>query len=182
MGRDLPKQFLDLAGRPILAHTLDAFERAASVQHVVLVTSADGIERCEDLVRAGGFHKVVAVVPGGEERQDSVARGLDAVGEGDVIAIHDGVRPLIRPGEIDAVVEAARRKGAAVLATPITDTVKQTQGDRITGTLDRSRLWTVQTPQAFRADVIRRAHADAGESGNRATDDSALVENLGVLV
>lgn len=179
MGAEVPKQFLDLVGRPVLAHTLKAFEEAVCIDTVILVTAKGYVDTCRE--RFGpAFEKVVTVVSGGAERQDSVGAGLQAVGEdAGVVAIHDGARPLIRAEEIEAVVDAARKTGAAVLGTPVTDTVKEVEAGQVAQTLDRSRLWAVQTPQAFRADVIRRAHAAARADGFLGTDDGALVERLG---
>ena len=129
------------------------------------------------------FSKVVDVVAGGAERQDSVACGLRAIPqEADVIAIHDGARAYITPEDINAVVLTAAERGAAVLGTPVTDTIKRVQGDQVVETLDRSTLRAVQTPQAFRRDVIFRAHRAARESGYLGTDDTALVERLGEAI
>ncbi|MDP6039677.1 MAG: 2-C-methyl-D-erythritol 2,4-cyclodiphosphate synthase, partial [Candidatus Latescibacteria bacterium] len=135
---------------------------------------------CREQFGSDVFSKVIDVVVGGVERQDSVACGLAAVGEdASVIAVHDGARAFVTPEDIAAVVAVAAERGAAVLGTPMTDTVKRVDGDRVVETLDRSELWGVQTPQAFRADVIRRAHQEATESDFFGTDDTALVERLG---
>ncbi|MFT5370342.1 MAG: 2-C-methyl-D-erythritol 4-phosphate cytidylyltransferase, partial [Candidatus Latescibacterota bacterium] len=180
MGTQTPKQFLALAGKPVLAWTLDAFEKANCVDAVVLVTAADQVMVCRELFVSG---KVVDVVAGGAERQDSVARGLAAVPElADVVAVHDGARAFVTPEDIDAVVRAAQTHGAAVLGTPVTDTIKRVDGDRVVETLDRSVLRGVQTPQAFRADVIRQAHDEAKKTGYLGTDDTALVEQMGAPV
>ena len=184
MGSEEPKQFLPLAGRPMLVHTLEAFEQAGSIDRVVLVTAPGQESRCRrDIVAVYGFGKIAAVTAGGAERQDSVAEGLKVVGaDAEVVAIHDGARPLILPEHIDAVVAAAQRDGAAVLGTPVSDTIKEVAGWRVQRTLDRSRLWSVQTPQAFRTALIRRAHAVARKDGYLGTDDTVLVERLGVPV
>ena len=180
MGAETPKQLLTIAGKTVLAHTLAAFEQAGSVDQVVLVAPADAVDRFRSEADSAEAAKVVAVVPGGAERQHSVQAGLKAVADAtDVVAIHDAVRPLIRPGDIDAVVNAASKSGAAVLATPVTDTLKQVEAGTVTHTLDRSTLWSVQTPQAFHLAVIRRAHSKAEDEGFTATDDTALVERLG---
>ena len=183
MGGGLPKQFMSLAGRPLLFHALTAFERADQVDRVVLVTPADRVDRCREDVRAWGLEKVTCVVAGGERRQDSVAEGLGAVPvDASVIAVHDGARPLILPEQIDAVVDLAREKGSAVLGTPVTDTVKEIEDGRVLHTLDRSRMWRVQTPQAFRASILREAHGEAARRGYFGTDDTSLVEHLNVPV
>ena len=180
MGMNTPKQFLELAGKPVLAWTLEAFEKASRVDAVVLVTAADQVTACREQFLSG---KVVDVVVGGAERQDSVACGLGAVpDEATVIAVHDGARAFVTPEDIDAVIAAAQTDGAAVLGTPVTDTIKQVDGDVVVRTLDRSALRSVQTPQAFQADVIRKAHQAAKRSGYLGTDDTALVEKMGAPV
>ena len=183
MGTHIPKQFLDLAGRPVLAWTLTAFERADRIDCVVLVVGHEDIDTCREQFGKKKFPKVVNVVAGGAERQDSVACGLQMIPQdADVVAIHDGARAYVTPEEINAVVRAAAERGAAVLGTPVTDTIKCVQGDQVAKTLDRSTLRAVQTPQAFRRDVIFRAHRAARESGYLGTDDTALVERLGEAV
>ncbi|MCE2440401.1 MAG: 2-C-methyl-D-erythritol 4-phosphate cytidylyltransferase [Candidatus Latescibacteria bacterium] len=183
MGGGLPKQFMSLAGRPLLFHALSAFERADLVDRVMLVAPADRVDRCLEDVRAWGLEKVTAVVAGGERRQDSVAKGLEAVPAGaNVIAVHDGARPLILSEQIDAVVDLAREKGSAVLGTPVTDTVKEIDGRRVLHTPDRSRMWQVQTPQAFHASILREAHGVAARRGYFGTDDASLVEQLNAPV
>ncbi len=183
MGTHIPKQFLDLAGRPVLAWTLTAFERADRIDRIVLVVRREDIDTCREQFGKKKFPKVVDMVAGGAERQDSVACGLQAIPQdADVVAIHDGARACVTSEEINAVVLAASERGAAVLGTPVTDTVKRVQGDQVAKTLDRSTLRAVQTPQAFRRDVIFRAHQAARESGYLGTDDTALVERLGETV
>ena len=183
MGTHIPKQFLDLAGRPVLAWTLTAFERADRIDRVVLVVGQEDIDTCREQFGNKKFSKVVEVIAGGAERQDSVACGLRVIPQNaDVVAVHDGARAYITPEDINAVVLAAAECGAAVLGIPVTDTVKRVQGDQVTATLDRSTLRAVQTPQAFRREVIFRAHRAARESGYLGTDDTALVERLGEAV
>ena len=180
MGSDEPKQFANLAGRPVLARALAAFEVATSIDRIVIVGHVDWIGRCREVAGQAGVEKPVEIVPGGAERQDSVAEGLKAAGpDADVVAIHDAARPLVRPSEIDAVVAAARESGAAVLGQPVTDTIKEADGDFVQRTLDRSRLRSVQTPQAFRTELIRQAHAEALRTGYLGTDDTVLVERIG---
>ena len=153
MGSERPKQFRSLAGKPVLAHTLDAFESAPCVDCVAVVAKAEEVDRCqEEVVDRFGFEKVFSVVAGGKERQDSVSEGLKAVkDDAEMIVIHDGARPLIRPAQIEAVTAAGLQHGAAVLAVPVSSTIKSVESGCVKETLDRSRLWSVQTPQAFRA-------------------------------
>ena len=149
----------------------------------MLVVGREDIDTCREQFGNKKFSKVVDVVAGGAERQDSVSCGLQAIPqEADIVAIHDGARACVTPEEINAVVVAATEHGAAVLGTPVTDTIKRVQGDQVIETLDRSTLRAVQTPQAFRREVIFRAHRAARESGYLGTDDTALVERMGEAV
>ena len=178
MGADRPKQFLELDGRPLIRHTVEAFDRCKMIDSLVMVAASDSIKQVESLV--GSCGKLRTVVPGGRERQDSVASGLYAVPEdAQVVAVHDGARPLVTTEEIEATITAAREGGAAVIGHPVSDTVKRADGDTVDETLDRSKLWVVQTPQAFQVDVIRLAHQKAKADGFLGTDDTALVERLG---
>lgn len=184
MESNQPKQFISLAGKPVVAHALEAFEGCEEVAQVVLVVPAGKEDACrEELVAGLGLSKISAVVAGGDERQDSVRAGLDALTDTpEVVAIHDGARPLILPEQIGRVVLKAHETGAAVLANRVTDTVKEVEEGVVVKTLDRSFLWTVQTPQAFRTELIREGHRQAEESGLLGTDDTSLVETLGVPV
>jgi len=172
------KLWAPLAGRPLLAHTLAAFDGCDAIDHVVLVVASDNLERGRIL--AAAFAKVRDVVAGGEARQDSVGAGLDALEDVAWVAVHDGARPLVTPALIERGLEAARGTGAACCATPVPDTVKETDdGIAIARTLDRARLRLAQTPQVFRYDLLAEAHRRAE---GVATDDAALVEALGVEV
>lgn len=174
------KLFAPLAGRPLIAHTLMAFEVCRAVERVVLVLAADNLERGRRLVGLAGFDKVAAICPGGPRRQDSVRLGLEALGQCRWVVVHDGARPLVTAGLIEAGLTAAAETGAAIAGLPLTDTLKEVASDGLVRrTLDRGNLWVVQTPQVFRYDVLREAHRRAqGE----ATDDAALVETLGQRV
>ena len=175
-----PKQFLELAGKPVLAYSIEALEKARNIEQVVVVVPQSDVDSCR-AAHLGG--KVMDVVAGGKERQDSVRAGIEVLGTSfALIAIHDAARPLIRPDQIDAVVDAADEHGAAVLGVHITDTVKEVDGAVVVGTLDRSRLTRVQTPQVFWSDLIRRAHQEAEQSGELATDDAGLAERIGHTV
>ena len=180
-----PKQFLSLAGRPILTHTIERFEAAEEIGRIIIVVPPGTEETCADeMVRPFGFHKVTAIVAGGEERQDSVAHGLAALPD-DVewVAVHDGVRPCVTPEQIAAVIEAAARFDGAVLAVPLKDTPKQVGADGvIQQTIPRSQIWLAQTPQVFRRTLLQEAHARAAADGVLGTDDAALVERLGYRV
>jgi 2-C-methyl-D-erythritol 4-phosphate cytidylyltransferase/2-C-methyl-D-erythritol 2,4-cyclodiphosphate synthase len=178
MGADRPKQFLELAGKPLLFHTITAFEQCDRVDGIVIVASPDAVEHVEILAK--GHEKVASVVPGGAERQDSVREGLKAVpDEADIVAVHDGARPLVQVREIEAAIAAAVETGAAVVGQPVSDTIKRAHEGSVVETLDRSQLWAVQTPQVFQSDVIREAHKAAEADGFVGTDDTMLVERMG---
>ena len=173
------KLFAVVGGKPLLAHTLSAFDACRGVDRVVLVLSPESMERGRGLVAEAGFGKVT-VCQGGERRQDSVRNGLEALASCQWVVVHDGARPLVTAALIEQGLEAAKKTGAAIAALPIGDTVKEVDPpDLIARTLSRGRLWAAQTPQVFRCDILRQAHQQAqGE----ATDDAALVEMLGYQV
>lgn len=178
------KQYLQLGGKPILVHTLELFQRMAAVDQIVLVTGAADVERCEAYKNEYGIHKISHIVTGGKERQDSVHRGLAALGEEiEWAMVHDGVRPFAAEEHILACWHAAQRTDAAVLAVPVKDTIKMVdpQGT-IQGTPDRRSLWAIQTPQAFRLSLLREAYERADAEGFLGTDDAMLVERIGTSV
>lgn len=181
MAAGLPKQYLPLAGVPLLARTLLALRAPGCVNRLVLVVPPGHEERCRREILEPFGLSADAVVPGGEDRQASVCAGLLHAGaESDLILVHDGARPFITPAVIQAAVTAAAEAGAAVVAVPVTDTIKVADRDGwLVETPERGRLWAAQTPQVFRASLLREAHARALRDGFRTTDDSALVERLG---
>jgi 2-C-methyl-D-erythritol 4-phosphate cytidylyltransferase len=179
LGGRTPKQFLQVGGATILARTLTHFVRHPSVRAIVVAAPAEHLARTRRLVARSGRHPV-EVVAGGATRQESVWQALQAVpGDVDVVLVHDAVRPFIDRRLIDAVVAAAVAHGAAICALPIAETVKRVRDAVVETTLDRSGLWAVQTPQAFRAALLREAHDKARREGVVATDDAMLVEWLG---
>ena len=171
------KLFAPLAGRPLIAHTLMAFEVCRPVDTVVLVLAEENLERGRGLVASAGFDKVAAICRGGPRRQDSVRIGLEALPECRWVVVHDGARPLVTAALIEAGLTAAAETGAAIAAVPLADTLKEAGEDGlIRRTLDRRNLWCAQTPQVFEHELLREAHRLA--QGD-ATDDAALVEALG---
>ena len=180
-GRGVNKVFCEVAGRPVLAHTLAVFESCEAIDEIVLVTRQSDIEASRKLSGRFGFAKVRAIVAGGDERQDSVARGLEKVTR-EIVAIHDAARPLVTREIIERSIEEAARSGACIAAVPVIDTIKSVTDGDVTGTVDRSNLYAVQTPQTFRTELIREAYRRAYEDGVYATDDAALVERLGKRV
>ena len=185
MGGSVPKQFLSLGGEPLIIQSLRILQAASVVDQIILAVPPADVEYCEhEIVSRHRFTKVTKVVAGGAERQDSVRYALAQVPSStDIVLIHDAVRPFVTLRMIDEVVVAARKEGAAIIALPIRDTVKQVRTDgTIERTVDRAHLWLAQTPQAFRRDWIETAHKKAHAEGVRATDDASLVEWLGYLV
>ncbi len=175
------KLHVEVAGAPILAHTLRAFERCGAIDEVVVVVAAGGGDRAKRLIDDAGARSVAAVVEGGARRQDSVAAGLARLSSAAAyVVVHDGARPMVTPEMIERGLQAARRYGAAIAAVPVTDTLKEVTDDgRVDRTIDRSRLWAVQTPQIFRRDLLERAHREVTED---VTDDATMVERLGEAV
>ena len=182
MGAAVNKQYLTLADRPVLAHTLTLFDHHPAIDHICIVSPEEEIDYCRaEVVERFGFTKVRNLIPGGAERQDSVYNGLSAcaAADSDIILIHDGVRPFFPSGCIEEVVTAAERTGACVVGVPVKDTIKEVAEGLIRSTPDRRRLWQAQTPQAFVFGLIRDAHERARREGFRGTDDASLVERMG---
>ncbi|SYZ73570.1 2-C-methyl-D-erythritol 4-phosphate cytidylyltransferase [Candidatus Zixiibacteriota bacterium] len=182
-GGEIPKQFRSIWNRPLLSWTIYQYERAVKIDEIVIVAPEDYLLYTnEKVVNPFAFKKVSHIVAGGESRIDSVWRGLKSLPYSTgLVAIHDGARPLVSPGDIDRVIESAQKNRAAILARPITDTIKRVEGDFIISTLDRAKLYQAETPQAFQYDLIMSAHERAGSELN-ATDDAYLVESLGFKV
>lgn len=184
MASDRPKQFLQLAGTPIIFHTLKPFELCDSIHEVIVVLPAE--EAAEFLAQAGkrGLRKLARVVPGGATRAESVKRGLQVIrsATAEIVAVHDGVRPFVTVEEIENTIDAARRDGAAILATPVTNTIKLVEGEEIVKTLNRRSLREALTPQCFRYELLRRAYDQIDVNDPLLTDESALVERLGQAV
>ena len=177
---EIDKMFAPVAGRAVLARVLDTFQNCKRVDHIVVVMGPKNIEECRRMVAAEGWKKVKDIVLGGKRRQDSVLEGLKRAKEADWVIIHDGARPLVTIDLIERGLEAAKETGAAVAAVPMTDTIKfAKEDDFVIRTLKREYLRAVQTPQVFRADVIKNTYKfTPGE----VTDDAALVEKAGYTV
>lgn len=174
-----PKQFAEILGKPIIIHTLEKFEACGDVSQIVLVLPAMEIADLESEIQKFGLKKIKRIVAGGASRAESVRNGLDAADPTtDVVAVHDGVRPLVSIDEITATIEKAQETGAACLVAVVTDTIKQVFDGKITGTLDRTKLRRAMTPQAFRYDILRKA-VDQEILDSDVTDECMLVEKLG---
>ncbi len=179
MGTEIPKQYLDLNGLPVLVRTLLAFETHPLIDRIVLTVPPGDAELCRSrLLTPFKLGKVCAVVEGGATRQSSVLNGLERAADSDVVAIHDGVRPLVSHETITATIKAAQASGAAVACVPVLDTVKKRCG-ALLETVSRADLWLAHTPQTFRTALILEAHRKAQREGVDGTDDCSLVEMMG---
>ena len=181
MGTGTDKAFLNLGPRPVVAWSLLAFERCADVDKIVLVVRKDQVNASKSLARMFGISKMLAIVAGGAKRQDSVMNGLKALDvDARFVVVHDGARPCVTSETIAEVVKLARRCGAAVVGRHIWDTVKYVEkGTTVTRTEDRSKLWAVQTPQAFDVRLLKRAYDAVVEQKKEVTDDASAVELIG---
>lgn len=181
MGPNVDKLFLELNGCPVVAHTWRRFEQAKCIDEIVLVVRDGMQDAFAELARSQDFRKKFQLVPGGKERQDSVWNGLAALApDAWIVAIQDAARPCTSERLISATVEAAREMGAAVAAQPVTDTIKESaDGKFIQRTVERSRLWAVQTPQTFQVEIIRRALSEVRRQSLPITDDTAACEFIG---
>ncbi|MDQ6653562.1 MAG: 2-C-methyl-D-erythritol 4-phosphate cytidylyltransferase [Acidobacteriota bacterium] len=179
-----PKQFLELAGVPIIIHTLKAFEQCDVIQEIIVVIPAQESAGFLSFANKYDLRKLTRVVLGGATRAESVLRGLETVREvtAEIVAVHDGVRPFVTPDEIHRTVEAARLEGAAVLVSTPVDTMKQVRDGVIVRTLKRAELRNALTPQCFRYKLLRRAYDQTDVSDPELTDESSLVERLGVKI
>ncbi len=187
-----PKQFLALNGVPILVHSLRAFAAVPSVRGVWIAVRADETQRLQALLHEHAAALPAAlqlhVVEGGDTRQQSVARALAAIpcSGDDIVLVHDAVRPLVEPAAIERVIAAVQKHGAAILAMPATDTIKQVErtqdGALITATIPRENIVQAQTPQGARADLLRRAVAEAAADEFSGTDEAGLLERAGIAV
>lgn len=186
MGTSVSKQYLDLAGRPILAHTLALFDRHPQVEHIYPILPADEIDYCrQQIIAPHSFSKVRKLVPGGAERQDSVRNGLLALAADGldqperIVLVHDGARPLFNPQLLTPLLAIIAETGACIVAAPAKDTIKEVDKGLISGTPERKRLWQAQTPQGFRYRLLAEAFRSADEAGFLGTDDASLLERMG---
>jgi 2-C-methyl-D-erythritol 4-phosphate cytidylyltransferase len=180
---DIPKQFLPLKGIPILQHSLHAFDSLASVKEIVIVVPKDQLRRTDELLKQWKPRKVSHLVVGGSERQHSVRNGLLSFDfEPDVVLVHDAVRPLISKEIIEKVIAASATYGSAVVGVRVKDTIKVEEDGFYRKTLNRAKLWAVQTPQGFRFKILMKAHLAAQRRAFIGTDEASLVERLRIRV
>jgi len=185
MGTAKKKPYLLLGGKPVVYHALFEFERSPLIDEIVLIVGEEEVAYARSsLVDAFQFRKVSTVVAGGLKRQDSVWEGLRAIkGDGDGVMVHDGGRPFLSQAILQKTGRAMESSGAAIVAVPVKDTIKTVSPQReVLTTLDRNTLWAIQTPQAFRRDILEKAFKKAIGDRFYATDDAALVERLGEKV
>ncbi len=182
MGSRINKQFIAIDNKPILAHTLDKFERSPYIDEIILVAKEEEVEYCrKEIVRRYRFKKVAKIIRGGKERQDSIYNGLMALNERtDIVLTHDGARPFVRLKNIEDGVKGVLEYGACVIGVPVKDTIKVcNETNSIHHTPKRSMLWAAQTPQCFWLDLLMEGYQHAIKEGIVGTDDSSLVEKVG---
>ncbi len=180
--RNIPKPYLLLEDKPILAHTLRAFEDCSDIAMVYIVVAENKIDYCKQhIVDEYQFQKVAQIIPGGEKRQDSVYNGLHKIAaDTDIVVVHDGARPLVTPQLISQCIREAQACGAAIAALPINDTIKQADDNgQIKKTIPRDGLWAAQTPQAFKYSLLKQAFDEAYQSNFCGTDEASLLERMG---
>ncbi len=182
MGKTVAKQFLPLGDKPMLAHTLLAFQRAAEIDEIIPILSKEDMESClRDIIEQYHITKVKTLVVGGKERQDSVMNGLKKLDkDASVVLVHDGVRPFVTAEMIRESVELAKKGECVAVGVPLKDTVKEVDDKGLVRhTLERSRLWAIQTPQAFPFKTLKRAYEESSQQRIFGTDDAMLVERTG---
>jgi 2-C-methyl-D-erythritol 4-phosphate cytidylyltransferase len=183
MGSARPKQYLRVGTAPLLVATLRALARCREIAGLVVAAPADRVASTRALLRRHRVPRVLAVVAGGAERQDSVWQALQAAPANAAwVLVHDAARPFVSPALTASVLAAARAHGASTCGLPVRETVKRVRDGAVEATLDRAGLWTIQTPQAFRRELLWEAHDKARREGRRGTDDAVLVEWLGAPV
>ena len=181
MNSKVKKQFLEIGGKPILVHTLEKFNNCKVIDEIILVTGENEIEFCrKQIVEKYGIFKVKKIISGGQQRQHSVFKGLKEIKDDkDIVLVHDAARPFIENEQIEKCILAAKQHKACVIAVKVKDTIKMVNEDGvIMQTLDRDFLWSIQTPQAFEAKILRQAHLLARGQGFIGTDDATLVEKF----
>lgn len=185
MGSKINKQFIWIEGKPILAHTIEKFEKCRYIDEIIIVSKEEEIEYCrKEIVKKYKFNKVSNIVRGGKKRQDSVYNGILALNEKtDIVLTHDGARPFVKIESIVDGIKGVLDFGACVIGVPVTDTIKVVESDDIVkNTPDRSTIWAAQTPQCFRKEILIEGYDDAIKNRFSATDDSSIVEKVGYNV
>ena len=180
MDDGIDKLAVELNGKPLLAWTISRFESTEIIDEIIVVTREDEIEKVKELTLSEGFRKVSSIIKGGAFRQQSTQNGLNATSDDStVVLVHDGARPLIRTSDIERIAESAEENGAALLALPSKESVKEVHDGRVTKTLPRESIWLAQTPQGFRKELLQKALSAAEKEGYVGTDEASLVERIG---
>ncbi|PAQ15174.1 2-C-methyl-D-erythritol 4-phosphate cytidylyltransferase [Bacillaceae bacterium SAOS 7] len=182
MKADRNKLLLSLQGRPVIIHTLEVFEKDPACDGIVLAVKEEEKPLFTNLITEYNMSKVYKLVTGGEERQQSVYSGLKQLEHADIVLVHDGARPFMMRKMIDELVKEAKISGAAIAAVPVKDTIKRVKDGTVVETVERSSLWAVQTPQAFRLSSLLQAHEQAEKDGFLGTDDASLIERINLPV
>ncbi|HXG86092.1 MAG TPA: 2-C-methyl-D-erythritol 4-phosphate cytidylyltransferase [Pyrinomonadaceae bacterium] len=182
-GGEKPKQFLEILGKPVIVRTLERFEACPQIDKIILVLNAAEVVNFQKQIEKFNLRKLVKVIAGGKTRAESVWNGFDAIGgeSAEIIAVHDGARPLVTSEEITKTIEKARETGAACLVAAVTDTIKEVRGGKIARTVDRKTLRRALTPQCFQYSILKRAFEE-NRLLEAATDESFLVEQIGVEI
>ncbi len=181
-GTDIPKQFVEISGIPVIAHTILPFQNCKEIKKIVIVAHKDYLVFCSDIQKRFGFSKVSSIIEGGATRQASVFKGIKAL-DTDYVLIHDAARPVISEEKISMCCEEVAKSGSCALGIPSVDTIKVSlDGEYISSTPDRSTLWQIQTPQCFERDFILKCHRRAAYDGFEGTDDCMLAEMAGAKV
>jgi 2-C-methyl-D-erythritol 4-phosphate cytidylyltransferase len=175
------KLLAELAGAPVLLRTLEEFQACGDIDEIIVVTGDDVASEIQAWAQTHPLSKLAAIVPGGSERHFSVWNGLQKCSpQSDIIAVHDGARPLINPAQISRCIQAARSRRAAACARPMTETIKRTEPDgRITESIDRTGVWVMETPQVFARDLLTQAYEAVIRDGALVTDEVSAVQHVG---
>ena len=185
MNDSLKKQYHSVAGLPIVVHTLNVFDSCTLIDDIYLVVPDEDLQYCrKELIAGTDLKKKITLVSGGSRRQDSVYNALQKIDAHDsIVVIHDGVRPFLTLNQLETCIQEAKKHGACILGVPAFDTLKRVTGAKtIVETIDREHIWFAQTPQAFRYDLIKKAHDKARQQGFFGTDDAALLEQIGIRI
>lgn len=183
MKLDINKQYIKLKGKEVIAHTIDVFYKNKNIDEIIVCIKKEEEDFFKKNIIDKYKFKNIKIAYGGKERQDSIQNGIHKISKHcDIILIHDGARPLLNDKIIEDSIEVASKSGAVVVGVPVRDTIKIVNNQNIEMTPERSTLWSAQTPQTFKYDIISRAYEKAYEIGYYGTDDSMLVENIGQSV
>lgn len=184
MGGNVDKAFLSLGSKPVLAYSLMTFDACTDIDEIVLVVRKEQLIAAKGVTQMFGCRKVTAIVAGGSSRQSSVCNGLAACNlDTRIVCVHDGARPCVTTALISETIKSAKRTGSGIAATKVTDTVKYVErGQVVTSTIDRAKVWTVQTPQTFKFELLHNALVKAEKDGEKFTDEASAVEHLGESV